>query len=211
MSVVVAIKTNGRVYLGADSQVTKGGTRQSLKNPNNYKIWHVRGSQNCMMAHVGDIREANIARLIDGLVDDYDMYKNNIDYEFVVKVVVPTLVKELRKVGYIKDEPYFEGFNSSFLFAYQDQLFSISGDGCVIEIEDFVSIGSGYCEATGSLLTSEGESPERRIVKAIKASAASDIYVDYPIILTNTKDEQFKIVTENNEEGFLKSCKRRAD
>ena len=27
MSVVVAIKENGKVYIGADSQVTKGGTR----------------------------------------------------------------------------------------------------------------------------------------------------------------------------------------
>ena len=36
MSVVVAIKQGEKVYLGADSQVTKGGTRQTLNNPNNY-------------------------------------------------------------------------------------------------------------------------------------------------------------------------------
>ena len=35
MSVVVAIKENGRVYLGCDSQATKGGTRTTLKNPKN--------------------------------------------------------------------------------------------------------------------------------------------------------------------------------
>ena len=38
MSVVVAIKKNGKVLMGADSQVTSGGTRTSLSNPNNYKI-----------------------------------------------------------------------------------------------------------------------------------------------------------------------------
>ena len=37
MSVVVAIKKDGIIYMGADSQVTKGGTRTTLSNPNNYK------------------------------------------------------------------------------------------------------------------------------------------------------------------------------
>ena len=46
MSVVVAIQEGGKIYLGADSQVTKGGTRTTLKNPNNYKIWKVINSNN---------------------------------------------------------------------------------------------------------------------------------------------------------------------
>ena len=58
MSVVVAIKENGRVYMGSDSQVTKGGTRITLKNPNNYKIWRVDGSDNAVMGHVGNVRDA---------------------------------------------------------------------------------------------------------------------------------------------------------
>ena len=44
MSVVVAIKEGKKIYIGADSQVTKGGTRATLKNPNNYKIWKVDDS-----------------------------------------------------------------------------------------------------------------------------------------------------------------------
>ena len=41
MSVVVAIKKNDRIYMGADSQVSYGGTRSTLSNPNNYKIWAI--------------------------------------------------------------------------------------------------------------------------------------------------------------------------
>ena len=41
MSVVVAIKEDNKIYIGADSQYTSGGTRRSLSNPNNYKIWEV--------------------------------------------------------------------------------------------------------------------------------------------------------------------------
>ncbi len=36
-SVIVAIKKDGKVYLGCDSQVSLGGTRSTLKNPSNYK------------------------------------------------------------------------------------------------------------------------------------------------------------------------------
>lgn len=49
MSVIIAIKKDDVVYLGADSYVTRGGSRMSLSNPNNYKIWKVRGVENCLM------------------------------------------------------------------------------------------------------------------------------------------------------------------
>ena len=42
------------------------------------------------------------------------------------------------------------------------------------------------------------------IIKAIKASATSDIYVDYPIIITDTETTKFNIITEKNEKQFLK-------
>ena len=98
---------------------------------------------------------------------------------------------------------YLEYMDSSFLFAYKDQLFMINSDGCVIEIDDYVAIGSGAQEAIGSLLSTEGQGARRRIVKAIKASAANDIYVDYPIILADTSNTEFEIVTEKNENKYL--------
>ena len=62
MSVVVAIKENGKVMIGADSQCTRGGTRRTLSNPNNYKVWRVLDAENCLLAHVGLVREANIIK-----------------------------------------------------------------------------------------------------------------------------------------------------
>ena len=104
MSLVVAIKKDNTIYMGADSQVTKGGTRSTLRNPNNYKIWKVRNTDNCLMAHVGLVREANIVRLIDNLVTEYDVFKDRIDYEFVVKSVVPDIMSELKRYGYLKED-----------------------------------------------------------------------------------------------------------
>lgn len=202
MSVVVAIKENGRVYMGSDSQVTKGGTRFTLKNPNNYKVWRVDGSDNAVMGHVGNVRDANIVRLMSSVVDEYDEYKNRVGYRFVVKYLVPEIIRSLKEASYIKDEAPVQ-LDSSFLFAHNDSLFQIHYDCSVIEVDDYVAIGSGSQEAIGSLLSTEGEEPIQRIIKAIKASAANDIYVDYPIILTDTKSKKFIVINEDNEDQYI--------
>ena len=207
MSVVVAIKKGDKIYIGADSQVTRGGTRATLKNPNNYKVWKVRGTEHCLMAHVGNVRDANAIRIMDGLVTEYDAYKRRVDFDFVVKYVVTDIVNELKKYGYVKDEQYLDHMDSRYLFAYENQLFMINSDGCVLEIDDYVAIGSGEDQAIGSLLSTEGEDPETRVIKAIKASAASDIYVDYPIILSNTDSTKFKVINEMDEKKSEESKK----
>lgn len=198
MSVVVAIKENGKIMMGADSQCTKGGTRRSLSNPNNYKIWKVLDTENCILGHVGLVREANVIRVAHGLVPEMAQLKDKVDFSFVVKRLVPAMFDELEEYRVIKngDEP--PKFESSFLFAYKDKLFYISDNGTVIEIDDYCAIGSGECEAIGSLISTEGESPEERIKKAIKASATNDIYVDYPIVITDTESTEFKVFYEKN-------------
>ena len=198
MSVVVAIKENGRVTIGADSQVTKGGTRRTLSNPNNYKVWRVLGAENCLMGHVGLVREANVIRVAQNLIPEIVQLKDRIDFSFVVRQLVPALFAELEEYRVIKGGSEPPRFDSSFIFAYKDKLFYISGNGTVIEVDDYCAIGSGECEAVGSLLSTEGESCEDRIKKAIKASAASDIYVDYPIVITDTESCEFKVFYEKD-------------
>ena len=207
MSVVVAIKDGKKIFIGADSQATKGNTRITLRNPNNFKIWKVVDSNNCLMASVGMMRDANVIRLVPGIVDGYDEYAKRVNYKFVVKFIVPNLVKELKKAGFIKDENYIESINSSFLFAYKDKLFLIDYDLCVLEINDYVAIGSGASEAIGSLLSTDSEDPRTRIIKAIKASAASDIYVDYPIIISDTETTRFEIISDDSEVAWLEKRK----
>lgn len=75
MSVAVAIKKDGKIYMGSDSQVTLGGTRTTLKNPNNYKIWKVLGVDNCLMGSVGNLRDTCVIKTMDTLVTEYNVYK----------------------------------------------------------------------------------------------------------------------------------------
>ena len=208
MSVVVAIKSGDKVYVGADSQVTRGGTRITLKNPNNYKIWKVNDDNNCIMGHVGYVRDANVVRLITDFYDDYDEYLDRINYRYMVRYVVPKIISELQSAGYLKEDKYVESLNSSFIFAYKDRLFSIGSDCTVIEVDDYVAIGSGSNEAIGSLLSTEGLDPQERIIRAIKASVASDIYVDYPIVLACTGKESFAVINEDSEVEFRRPVRK---
>ena len=102
MSVVVAIKENGKVTIGADSQCTRGGTRRTLSNPNNYKVWKVLDAENCLFAQVGLVREANIIRVARDLVPEMAQLKDKVDFSFVVKRLVPRMFEELEEYRAIK-------------------------------------------------------------------------------------------------------------
>ena len=154
------------------------------------------------MGLVGNKRDANIVKLMRNLVTDYDEFKGEIDFEYVVKSIVPDIRRELRKYEFLSDED-FKYFDSSFIFAYKDQLYFIGCDGAVIEIDDFIAMGSGSSEAMGSLNSTEELAPEERIIKAIKACTDFTIHVDYPIIITNTEDCKFDIITRDNEYEYI--------
>ena len=200
MSVVVAIKKDGVVYMGADSQVSCGGTRYTLSNPNNYKIWALPSVDNCLMGSVGSLRANNVMKVTSDLIPEIVDLKGNVDFRFVVRHFIPHLMDELAEYKVLctgKDDA--PDMTASFLLAYHDKLYSIERYGSVIEVDDFCAIGSGACEALGSLLsTANIDDPIARIQMAIKASAAHDIYVDYPIVIADTEDTAFKVYYEKD-------------
>ena len=200
MSVVVAIKKDGIIYMGADSQVSCGGTRSTLSNPNNYKIWAMSDIDNCLMGSVGTLRANNVIKVANDLIPEIVDIKDAVDFRFVVRHFVPRLMDELDEYNILlKDKYDSPNMETDFLFAYHDRLYSISRYGSVIEVDDFCAIGSGSCEALGSLLSSvKIDDPVERIKMAIKASAAHDIYVDYPIVTSNTKDTEYKVYYEKD-------------
>jgi ATP-dependent protease HslVU (ClpYQ) peptidase subunit len=200
MSVLVAIKKDGIIYMGADSQVSCGGTRSTLSNPNNYKIWAMSDVDNCLMGSVGTLRANNIIKVATDLIPEIVDIKGDVDFRFVVRHFVPRLMDELDEYKILcTDKDNVHDMAASFLLAYHDHLYSIDHYGSVIEVDDFCAIGSGSCEALGSLLSSANiEDPVERIKMAIKSSAAHDIYVDYPIVISNTKDTEFKVYYEKD-------------
>lgn len=200
MSVVVAIKKDGNIFMGADSQISRGETRITLSNPNNFKIWRVSDVPHCLMGCVGNLRAGNIIKVVDELIPEMVCMKDGVNFRFVVKSLVPHIIAELDSYNALsrsKDGGF--DMEAEFLFAYNDNLYYIDRYGAVIEVEDFYAMGSGSSEAMGSLFSSVKESePIKRILTAIRASAAHDIYVDYPIVISNTETTEFDIFYEKD-------------
>ena len=87
----------------------------------------------------------------------------------------------------------------SLIFAYESHIYEISSDGGVVEVDDYTAIGSGDEIALGSLNTTEELLPIERIIKAIEASAKTNLYVNYPIVIGSTTSSEITLVeSENN-------------
>lgn len=197
MSVVVAIKDGDKVWMACDSQVSMGwSTKKTLTNPNNYKICRPEKDKNTLIGVVGDLKLQNIIRVQDEFVDELTRFKNEFNFKYVVNTIVPKIFKlshENQLVEKVKDQPIFY-FNGGLTFAHKDKLYLINSDGCVTEVDDYCADGSGFRFAVGYLNQNTDETKKDAIIKAVKSSCESDMFVNYPIIVMNTMDEEVIII-----------------
>lgn len=202
MSVIVAIKDKDKVYLAADSQCTFGASKLTLSNPSNYKIWKTKGLNNSIMCHIGDCRDLGIIRF-NCFIPEARALLGDIDIDFVQGEMVYSMFDALKERDFIETEdgPHMA---SGYLFAYKDKLFEISRWMYVLEIDDYIAIGSGRDSALGSLSSTIGEPIETRLIKAIIAAENIDLCVGYPIIITDTETCEFKIYGEEDIKKCLK-------
>ncbi|MBU1142082.1 MAG: hypothetical protein KKH92_00390 [Firmicutes bacterium] len=194
MSVIVGIIHKGVVYIGSDSQLTKGGTKKNYNHPNNRKIWHPDGREHLLMGSSGVLKGINTIKSINGIIDQKTLSENTLNYSFVVRNVARKIMESMEEVKLIDSKDYNPKMLNEFLFANNDELFMIGSDGSVLQIDDFTAIGSGAIESIGSLLSTESEEPRTRIIKAIEAAIQNDIYVGYPIVIMSTKNQSAEII-----------------
>ena len=112
------------------------------------------------------MRDTCAIRVMGSLVREIDAIHGGVDFDYIVNRIEPMIRDELKGHEFIeKDKPY-SSMDSRFIFAFKDKVFTIEY-GAVIEHDDYVAIGSGECEAIGSLLSSdENERPIDKIIKA---------------------------------------------
>lgn len=195
MSVVVAIKDKDKVWVGCDSQVTCGWSKYTLKNKNNFKIFKPTKENDVIIGVCGYLRDANILSCVEEYLDELAKLKNEIDFKYIVTKLVPKLFSILRdNKRIVEKKEQLTIMESQILFIYKDKIFDISPDGCVIEIEDYCAIGSGTDFAIGYLNNNEEKDIKQKIIKAIQSSCLTDLYVNYPIVVMNTKDNEVEIV-----------------
>jgi 20S proteasome alpha/beta subunit len=184
MSLVVAIKDKDRIVLGADKQASTGGN----KDHTNTKIWEVEELPGAIIGSVGSARASQIIQYSQ--IIDKNLLNQNLDTEFIVRILAPTLANGLKANGITVEAP--EGAKcdmmpNAFIFAYGDRAWTIWHDLSVSEIDKYFAIGSGSDVARGVLYATSDQDPFKRIVTSIDAAAESTLYVDDGIDLLATK------------------------
>lgn len=185
MSVVIGIKTDGKVYIGADSCTTNSGMKFIDKHQLNNKI--VKFSNGLIIGHTGRRRTFDVVKTMN------IQFNGVLDHKYLVRYFIPKLLDELKTFGYLDEDEHFEQIESRFIVAYQDKMFVIASDTSVREVDDFATIGSGESEAFGSVYTTKEENPEIIIRDAIKATSMHDECVSMPAIIMNTSSDDVKI------------------
>ena len=192
MSLTVALKHDGVIYIGSDSLACRGGVKSYLTNKNSYRIFHVKGCDNMLMSLDGRLLEHNIARC-SYLVPEINAIRGDIDFEFMVNEFVPNLFGIFGDRNVLTKIDGQIHCNSDMIVAYSDKLFTIFTDGAVIEYDDFTAIGEGVEEALGSLVTTRHfENPIERVLCALRAGLRSKTRVAYPLVISNTATCEFE-------------------
>jgi ATP-dependent protease HslVU (ClpYQ) peptidase subunit len=92
--------------------------------------------------------------------------------EYMVTGFVDAMRKCLKSSGAAQETNKIEEQENHFIIGFKGRLFEIDEAYGVCEIkEEFIAIGSGTEYALGSLYTTKGRDPEKRVIEALKASA----------------------------------------
>lgn len=187
MSVVVAIKYDKGMLLGADRQISSG----HLASGETQKVYKSQYS-NTAWGSVGCLR---ILDLISCNVDDLMSYKDildkvELDKPYVVNVVVPKIFIKLKEYNQAYLENNLLSIDNQFLICDYDSIFKIDTDGSVIEFGKYYAIGSGYELVLGNLESSYKEDIDLDtavdlLIDSIRKSCKNELYINSNIDIIN--------------------------
>ena len=194
MSLVVAIKRDGIVYLGADTRTTRGEHVRATLAEEDLKI-HRMGS--CLVGAAGTV--SNI-QVLTNHPEWFDLKGKPLTKKFILKNIVPKFFDLLGELGRLEiDENGDEPPRSmcSFLFTDGERLFMMDNDFEVIELSTYGQVGCTEYMALSMFLNALDEySPNEIILKALRTSAYRNDGVGAPYVLINTRDREFEMVEE---------------
>lgn len=192
MSLVVAYKRNGIVYMGADTQSSKGSTIDRTLNESGFKI--TRLSNGILIGVCGRVKghQRIVAQKKWFNVQDGEVF----DKRYIVKNIVPELSVLMKGIKDDKDSRN-DSMEVSILIAWRDKMFKIVRNFGVFECDNYAAIGAGddYSQYELSQIKEE-EDVNEGILNALRAGANFDSSVSAPYILIDTKDKEYKVVEE---------------
>jgi len=160
MTIIVALKHDGDVYMGCDSAGTRGLSVRVRKDP---KIAIRNGFI------IGFTSSFRMGQLLHHEIDYPDPPKIG-HYRFMVKKFIPAIRTGFEEHGFsIKNQNKESG--GEFLVGMGGKIFHIFSDFQVGEnVLDFSACGCGDEYATGSLASTVGDEPRSRVLMALKVA-----------------------------------------
>lgn len=192
MSLVVAYKRDGVVYMGADTQSTCNTTISRAMNESGFKITRLPngiliGVCGRVKGHQRIIAQKHWFDLPEGEV----MSKRHI-----VKNIIPELCILMGDMSEDRGARN-TSMDVSILIAHEDKLFLIASQFGVYECETYAAIGAGKYFAQYDLSQlKDGDDINRALLDALRAGAHFDSTVSAPFVFIDTKDKVYRTVED---------------
>ena len=176
MSLIVALKHEGKTYVGSEARITIGGNYLDTTT----KIFKPVKNQNIILGAVGYLRAIDVLTMKDCWITEFDEWqfstgKLNFDKKYIVKNIVPALFKLFEEYDYLTVANGIKSIpGSSITFIYKDMITQIASDGAVTVYDLIYATGCATDLALGSLEETIKEAPKKRIRKAIETSLKHD-------------------------------------
>lgn len=186
MSVIVAVKENGVVYFGADSQTTAGKRKYNYLNETGFKVY--RADNGMLLGFCGRV---GARQTILSVKDVFTLdERGDLTKRHIVTKIIPKLADKMEDVGNEESG----ALDVNILLGYKDKLYKITSALEVVKLNEYSASGAGE-EFTHYALCAWKDMPVReRILKALSTSAKFEESVCGPYVLIDTENLEYEIV-----------------
>jgi len=194
MSLVIAVKEEGRVLFGADTQTTFGDLKWFSTAGSELKV--ARMPNGILIGNTGTLNVTNTLVLHPEWFDPIP--EEGITKRFLVTEIIPKLIRKLKEKNALDKSAFPEvKMDGTFLIGQKDRLFYISRAFAVFEIPHYAAIGCGSFAAEAVFSDEEDDrSVCEKIVSALKLAAQFDVGVGMPALLIDTAGLEYTVVED---------------
>lgn len=193
MSIIIALKQDGVVYMGADTRRSRGTFIGTIKATQDMKIHQI--SNQILLGGVGKV--ANIQVMTENARAWFDTKGKALTKKFIVTEVVPRYYNQLKALDLLrKNKDDSLSADCDICVTDGDKIFLIDNDFVVTELNEYLAIGCTDYIAYAHLRNKGDLSPNDAILRALRGSVFRDDGVGAPYILINTRDMIMQEVEE---------------
>jgi len=162
MTIVVALKHEGDIYMGCDSAGTRGISEIRVRKDPKVAVrkGYITGFTDSF--RMGQLLQYEL---------DYPDPPKTAHFKFMVKKVIPAVRECFGNHGFTSVRNQNKESGGEFLIGFSGSLYHIFSDFQVAEMTlDYTACGCGDHYALGSLASTEDMKPRERVLKALKVA-----------------------------------------